>query len=327
MKRTIWQQLKKPLMVMAPLADVTDAAFRPIINKYGKPDLLYTEFVSADGLCSGAGRPKLMRELSYTPAEHPIIGQIFGSKPENIKTAAALLRELGFDGIDINMGCPDEGIEKQKAGAALIKNPELAKEIIAAAKEGAGELPVSVKTRIGYNEVQIEKWTAALLESKPAAITFHLRTRKEMSKVAAHWELIRVPVEMAKGTGTLILGNGDVRDLEEARAKAQEYGIDGVMLGRAIFGNPWLFSGRTGISMKERLSVMVEHAKLFQDLFCAGETNTRLFQGHTKNFQIMRKHMKAYCTGFEGAVELRAALMEVHSAQEVEALVAPWYAK
>src|SRR3989338_3805635 len=196
----IWQKLKKPLMVLAPMADVTDAAFRQIINKYGKPDLFYTEFVSADGLCSEAGRPKLLRDLYFTPAEHPIIGQIFGGKPENIFQAAKLIKELGFDGLDINMGCPDRGIEKQGGGASLMKHPSLAQEIIAAAKQGAGPLPVSIKTRIGYNAIEIEDWTRVLLEAKPAAITFHLRTRKEMSKVAAHWDEIKIPVAMAKGS-------------------------------------------------------------------------------------------------------------------------------
>jgi len=307
-------------MVLAPMADVTDAAYRQIIARYGHPDVMYTEFVSADGLCSVHGRPKLMRELSYTSSEHPIIGQIFGGQPKNIFQAAKLIASLGFDGVDINMGCPDRGVEKQKAGAALIKDPALAKEVIAAAKEGAGDLPVSIKTRIGYKQIEIEKWTAHLLETKPAAITFHLRTREEMSKVPAHWELMPIPVGMARGSGTLILGNGDVESLEDGRAKAEKYGADGVMFGRAIFGNPWFFSG-TVPSLEERLRVMVEHARLFEDLFCKTETNARLFHGHIKSFGVMKKHFKAYAAGFPGALELRAKLMETKNADEVQHIV------
>ncbi len=323
-------------MVLAPMADVTDAAFRQIINRYGKPDLFYTEFVSADGLCSEAGRPKLLRDLYFTPAEHPIIGQIFGGKPENIFQAAKLIKELGFDGVDINMGCPDRGIEKQGGGASLIKNPTLAQEIIAAAKQGVGDLPVSIKTRIGYNTIEIETWTRALLEAKPAAIIFHLRTRKEMSKVAAHWDAIKIPVTLAKGSGTLILGNGDVKDIAEAHAKAAQYHLDGIMLGRAIFGNPWLFTpppkslvwGFTP-SLQERLRVMVKHTKLFEELFGGGKPITPTLPrkgggsscGHTKSFAIMKKHFKAYVAGFDGASALRAKLMETSTSEEVEALV------
>src|SRR3989339_2233103 len=170
---------KKPIMCLAPMADVTDAAFRRMFVKYGRPDVFWTEFVSADGLCS-AGKNNLLIDLKYSERERPIVAQIFGATPQNFYQAAKLLKKLGFDGIDINMGCPDKSVEKQGAGAALIKNPKLAQEIILATKEGSGGLPVSVKTRIGYNINIIEEWTEALLRAKPAAITFHLRTRKEM---------------------------------------------------------------------------------------------------------------------------------------------------
>lgn len=323
----IWQELRKkgPIMVLAPMADVTDAAFRQIINKYGKPDLFYTEFVSADGLCNEIGRKKLMRELYFTPAEQPIIAQLFSSKPEKMEQAAKLVAELGFAGIDINMGCPDKTIEKQGCGSAMIKNPKLAQEIIAAAKRGVAaagsDVPVSVKTRVGYNKVEIETWAKALLEAEPASITFHLRTRKEMSKVPANWDLITIARDMAKGTGVLILGNGDVKDLADAREKAEKYNIDGVMIGRGIFGNPWLFSERIP-SIEEKLKVAIEHTKLFEDLFRLGETNDKLFGGHTKSFAIMKKHFKAYINGFDNAHELRLKLMEAENASEVEKLVA-----
>ncbi len=325
MADNIWHSLKKPIFVLAPMADVTDAAFRQIIAKYSRrtdgsagptgPDIFYTEFVSADGLIHPTAGAKLRRELYFTPAEQPIVAQLFTSKPDKMRAAAAIVADLGFAGVDINMGCPDKGIEKQGCGADLIKNPNLAKELIAAATEGAGGLPVSVKTRLGYNKVELEQWVPALLEAKPTAITFHLRTRKEMSKVAAHWELANIPVDMARGSGTLILANGDIKDLTEARAKCAQYGLDGAMLGRAIYGNPWLFS-EIKPSVKEKIEVLIEHIELFADLFGSSATNTRLFGGHTKSFSLMKKHFKAYVEGFAGASDLRATLMLVETADE-----------
>ncbi|MFA6520308.1 MAG: tRNA-dihydrouridine synthase [Candidatus Paceibacterota bacterium] len=303
-----WGKLQKPVFVLAPMADVTDCAFRQIINKYGKPDVFWTEFVSADGLSHPQAREKLLIDLKYAGNEHPIIAQIFGGKPENIKEASKLCKELGFDGIDINMGCPDKSVEKQSAGAACIKDPHLAKEIIKAAKEGGGGLPVSVKTRIGYNKNEIETWIRELLSLDLAVLTVHLRTRKEMSDVPAHWDLMKRIVEIRDevSPNTLIFGNGDVVDLEDAKRKVEETGCDGVMLGRAIFGNPWLFSGRIP-SLKEKLQVMVEHTKLFEELL-----------GEYKNFAIMKKHYKAYVNGFDGAKELRMKLMEAEDASQVE---------
>jgi len=310
---TFWNNLKKPIMVLAPLADVTDPAFRRIIAKYGKPDVMWTEFVSADGLFLG-GYEHLIQDLAFTEAERPIVAQFFTSKPEMMKKAAELARELGFDGIDINMGCPDKSVEKQGAGAASIKNPKLAQEIILAAKQGAGNLPVSVKTRIGYNKNELETWLPALLETNPAVITIHARTRKEMSNVPARWEHIRRAVEIRNelGSQTLIFGNGDVTDIKDARKKVLETKCDGVMLGRAIFGNPWLFNKQVSrgiLDTKEVLKVLVEHTKLFSELL------------PHKSFAIMKKHFKAYVTGWDGAKELRMKLMETQNAGEVEGIV------
>ncbi len=291
------------------MADVTDAAFRRIIAKYGKPHLMYTEFVSADGLCS-PGRKNLMHDLLFTEAEHPIVAQFFTSKPEHMEEVARLASELGFNGVDINMGCPAEAIEKQGAGAALIKNPALAQELIAAAKQGAGNLPVSLKTRLGFNKNELDRWLPALLHAKPVTIILHARTRKEMSKVPAHWDEVKRAVEMAKGSDVLIVGNGDVVDLNDARAKAQETGCDGIMLGRAIFGNPWLFAERTEIPIEEKLTVLIEHTKLFEELF-----------HDIKSFALMKKHFKAYVSGFDGAKDLRVKLMEAENVSEVEATV------
>ncbi len=311
-----WENLRKPFFVMAPLADVTDCAFRQMIAKYsrhgedgGGPDVFWTEFVSADGLCS-EGREVLLRDFAFTDREHPIVAQIFSSNPDNMFKTAQLIASLGFDGIDINMGCPDKSIEKQGAGAAHIKDIRLAQEVIRATMAGAPHLPVSVKTRIGYNKENLKEWIGAILETKPAVITVHARTRKDLSLVPARWEEVARAVKLAKGTGTLIIGNGDVRDLSDAHEKALATGASGVMLGRAIFGNPWLFdSARTGyvIPLKEKFEVMIEHTHLFEKLL-----------GDIKNFAIMKKHYKAYVNGFDGAKELRVELMECKDADEVE---------
>ena len=249
---SFWNRLHKPFFVMAPMADVTDPAFRALVAKFGKPDITWTEFLSADGLyhtreiqkMKDAENP-LMRDLQFSEAERPIVMQIFSSKPEMITYATKLAAELGFDGVDINMGCPDTSIERQGCGAALIQNPQLAQELIRAA-QAASDLPVSVKTRVGYKSESLDEWLPALLETKPAAITLHLRTRKEMSLVPANWELMKKAVALRDrlSPGTLLIGNGDVKDLEDARAKVAAAGCDGAMLGRAIFGNPWVFAGR-----------------------------------------------------------------------------------
>jgi tRNA-dihydrouridine synthase len=227
---------------------------------------------------------------------------------------AGLAQELGFDGIDINMGCPDRSIEKQGAGAGLIKNPKLAKELIASARKGGGGLPISVKTRIGYNRDELDDWLPMLLSAGPAAVVLHARTRKEMSKVPAHWDVVARAVSIRDGAGidTLILGNGDVSTVEDARQRAQETGADGVMIGRGIFGTPWLFSEDSAwkeISVQKRCEILLEHSKLFEELL------------PNKNFSIMKKHYKAYLTGFDGASELRGRLMEAGSAKEVESVL------
>ena len=321
-----WEKLPKPFFVLAPLANVTDAAFRRVIAKYSKPygpAVFYTEFVSADGLCKAGqeGRAKLMRDLVFSNAERPIVAQFFTSTPEHMEKAAALAQELGFDGVDINMGCPDKTIEKQNAGAKLMLNSALAVQIIEAAKRGAPGLPVSVKTRLGYNKDILDEWLPALLAAKPAAITLHARTRKEMSKVPARWERVKRAVEIRNelGSKTLIVGNGDLKDLEDAGQKIKETGADGAMLGRAVFGNPWLFSNSyelRNMTVEKRLIILVEHTKLFEELL-----------GDIKSFAIMKKHFKAYCEGFPGAKELRIQLMETKTAAEVERLVEEYILK
>lgn len=309
-----WSKLKKPFFVLAPMADVTDVAFRRVIAKYGRPDVMWTEFVSADGLIRATeeGKKKLMKDLEYDESERPIVAQLFSSNPEYMEQACKLVAELSFDGIDINMGCPDKGIEKQGCGSAMIKNPEKAKEIILAAKRGAPNLPISVKTRIGYNKNELETWLPKLLEAEPAVVTIHCRTRKEMSKVPARWEHVKRAVEIRDElkSETLIIGNGDLKDVVDAKAKCEETGADGAMLGRAIFGNPWLFSAEVPESVEEILKVLVEHTFLFEELL-----------GGVKSFALMKKHYKVYVTGFDGAHELRAKLMEAENATQVKDIV------
>lgn len=297
------------------MADVTDVAFRELFARHGPPDVFWTEFVSVDGLVSPIGREKLAIDLAKTPQQRPIVAQIFGSTPEHFHQIAGYLRELGFDGIDINMGCPEKSINrKQCAGAELINHPALAQEIILATTEGSGGLPVSVKTRSGYRQDDLEHWLPTLLATHPAAITIHARTKKDMSKVPARWELIAQAVELARGSGTLIIGNGDVTSLADGQQKAAESGADGVMVGRGVFGNPWFFQptvDRDALPVAERLAVLVEHARLYEQ-----------WLGPHKPFDLMKKHFKAYVHGWPGAAELRAELMQTRTADEVAAVVA-----
>lgn len=322
MQRNFWNALPRPFLVLAPMADGTDPAFRRIIAAHGKPDVMFTEFVSCDGLCSERGRPKLLRDLSYTEGERPIVAQIFSSRPENVLRCAALIRELGFDGIDLNMGCPDRSIEKQGAGAALIKDPGRARAVIAAAREGGGGLPVSVKTRLGYNANALSTWLPELLAERPAAITLHLRTRKEMSKVPARWDEARRAVDMARGSGVLIIGNGDVKTREEATARAAETGVDGVMVGRAWFGNPWFGSSNAAVSDEARIAVMREHLRSYVEYFGPSERNTREFFGHMKHFAVLKKHLNAYLKGVSSLASLREALMRADSPEDAEQTLA-----
>lgn len=346
-----WEKMKKPILCLAPMADVTDAAFRYIIAKYSKGTLVprsfsevgyvtYTEFVSADGLVLAPeeGKKKLLKDLEYSEIERPIVAQFFTSKPEMMEKAAALAVELGFDGIDINMGCPDKSIDKQNAGVALMKNPKLAREIIVAAKQGVSRgalakwgdvnkaIPVSVKTRLGYSKDELEEWLPELLAENPTAIIIHARTRKEMSKVPARWERIKRAVEIRDKVSktvfdtppTLIIGNGDVESVEDAIKKCEESGADGAMLGRAIFGNPFLFSSHTP-TIEEKLKVLIEHTKLFEQKF-----------KDIKSFAIMKKHFKEYLRDdnvttslkLRGASrDLRFKLMRAENAKEVEEII------
>ena len=318
MPLAFWQQLKKPIIAMAPMANVTDAAFRRMVAECGKPDVFWTEFVSVEGLLS-KGKEHLLADFWFGENEHPIVAQIFGAKPEQFEEVGAMIRELGFDGVDINMGCPDRDVEKQGAGAGMIKTPDLAQRVIEALKKGAKELPVSVKTRIGYNKNEIAEWIPALLETNLAALAVHLRTRKEMSDVPAHWELAAdiVALRDRYAPDMLLLGNGDVATLEEAHARTKESGMDGVMIGRGMFGNPWFFSGRTP-DLTERLTRLIQHTECFETMY---HSNVSRVEGRLKNFDVMKRHFKAYINDFDHAKELRVHLMETENAAEVRKII------
>ena len=316
------------------MADVTDMAFRQIICETGKPDVLFTEFVSCDGLCSEKGRPKLMPHLKFGENERPIVAQFFGANPENFYKCAQLAVELGFDGIDINMGCPAGKVVKHDSGAGLILNPELAKEIIRETKRGAGGLPVSVKTRIGYNKIVTEEWISHLIEAEPAAMIIHGRTQKEMSKVPAHWDEIGKAAVLCHKAGIPIVGNGDVASHREGVEKAKQYGLDpersregsqrasasyggdGIMVGRAIFSNPWFFDPSIDPAAKtltEKVELLKKHLELFIELW----GNPSASSGQAKNFDVMKKFFKVYISGFEGAKELRTKLMTAKNVEQV----------
>ena len=341
---TFWDHLPRPFFVLAPMANVTDSVFRKLFATYGKPDVTWTEFVSADGLIS-PGRERLLVDLDYSKSERPIVAQLFTGHPEAMKKAAALAKELKFDGVDINMGCPDRAVEKQGGGANLIKNPETALKVLEAARQGwtsesapqrhqkvtsspnatslqLENLPISIKTRLGYNSVDLD-WIHLLLEQRLPVLTVHLRTRKEMSEVPAHWELMPEIVKLRNeiSPSTLIIGNGDVESLQDARAKAKKYGCDGIMIGRGIFGKPWFFADhKKEKTPEERLKILLEHTKAFEKAYC-GLSGIKPGKKRLKSFAVMKKHFKAYVNGWDNAKELRAKLMETNSYKEVKEII------
>lgn len=323
---------------------VTDAPYRLITARYGHPALTVTEFTSVEGIRAGATR--LLDDFLYDPLERPVVAQLFGADPEAFFLAAVVASALGFDGIDINMGCPAKNVTSHGAGAALILDPERASHIIERAKAGAkawtdgitleeagvtesllpeinlrrhrlgiaderpSARPVSVKTRMGYHQPVVETWISHLLESKPAAISLHGRTLKQLYTGDADWESIGKAATLVRQTPTLILGNGDISSLADAHEKISIYGVDGVLIGRASQGNPWVFTGENA-SLTQRLQVALEHARLFDAAFPPAA------------FVRMRKHLLDYVKGFEGAKELRTSLMRVNGLAEVEALLLP----
>lgn len=291
--------------------DVTDTAFRRLIAETAPPDLYFTEFASVDGLQS-PGRSNVMQKLKFTDTEQPLIAQVWGLKPENYLKSAQEIAKMGFAGIDINMGCPTPVVTRKGACSALINNRELAAEIIAATKEGAGELPVSVKTRIGFKTKVTEDWCGFLLEQDIDALTVHGRTTKEMSRVPNNWDEIGKVVTLRKTLAkeTIIIGNGDVMNKQQGRELAAEYGLDGIMIGRGIFRDPFVFDHDTNNDKNRRIKLFDRHIDLFIESW-----------GAQKNPSTLKKFAKMYIQGFEGASAIRAEIMSMTTLTEMKAMI------
>jgi tRNA-dihydrouridine synthase len=297
------------------MEDVTDVVFREIIAITARPDVFFTEFTSIDALNS-RGAERVKKKLHFTPMQRPIVAQIWGTKPENFKTSAALIQEMGFDGIDINMGCPDKNVVKCGSGAALINNTELVKEIVGAVREGAPNIPLSIKTRIATDHSLSDNWFNFLLEMQIDALTIHGRDAPSLSKVPTNWDEIGFAVKLKnemKGE-TIIIGNGGIRKNEEISEKHKLYGVDGVMVGTGIFSNPWIFDGSRKIeevSVNERTALLLKHTHLFEETW-----------GKSKNFEILKKFFKIYIKEFKGADELRQELMATRKYEQVYQVIA-----
>ncbi len=364
---SFWSTLPRPIFGLAPMDGVTDAAFRRVVASQGRPDVTFTEFTNVSEICRGPDH--LLSSLIYSESERPIVAQLYGKDPEQFYRAAHVVCELGFDGLDINMGCPSKNVAASGSGAALIKTPDLAHAIVRAAKQGLADwaggqaietqgfkssrvefiqtlnrsrsgtpivprrlLPLSIKTRLGFDCVVIERWVDHLLETAPAAITVHGRTLQQMYRGAADWSAIAEAARLGRGTEALILGNGDLNCLVEAVRRIVETEVQGVLVGRGTLGAPWFFRqkeqarrafkeqmdvsalSRTAweppISLRQRMNVMVDHARQYQAL--AG----------LERFRSIRKHLGWYCTGFPYAAAMRSRMFQVTSAQEVEQVVA-----
>jgi tRNA-dihydrouridine synthase len=359
---SFWHNIPKPIIGLSPMDGVTDASFRLMVAKHGGPDITVTEFVNVDALIHAPHT--LLRDFSYAEIERPIIAQIYGHHPALFYHAAHVVCEMGFDGLDINMGCPAKNVAAAGSGAALIRTPDLARAIIKAARQGiqdwcAGQtlgdlklsanliegvkisnehhsrasapierrpIPLSIKTRIGYDEIVVEEWIQTLLAEKPAAIAIHGRTLKQGYKGDADWDAIARAVDVAKSSDVLILGNGDLRDMSDVYRRVLQSGVAGVLLGRAAQGNPWIFRAKDSlkrallcgdarpmpshpIDLDERFRVIVEHAQHFE-----AYVQVRTFVG-------MRKHLIWYCRDFHGAAELRTKMARVNNvAQVIECL-------
>jgi len=314
-----WQKITGPIIALAPMEDVTDTVFREVIRSVSDADalnVLFTEFTSTDGLCHEIGRENVSSRLVVSDSEREwldrtntkLVAQIWGSDPDKFRQSAELISAMGqFDGIDINMGCPVKKVVKNKSCSALINYPELAREIIIATKEGT-HLPVSVKTRIGFNAVITEKWIGNLLDEHPAAITIHGRTQKMLSTGNAMWDEIGKAVQLRneRNSDTLILGNGDVDSYSKAIQHIGEFGVDGVMVGTGVFKNPWMFNkSQSEISMEMRIALLTKHITLYDKTW-----------RKTQNFNVLKRFFKIYLNGFDGAAHWRDKLMHTKSCDE-----------
>lgn len=297
-----WQKLPKPFLALAPMDDVTDLSFREMLTVLPRPDVFFTEFTNADGLIYNQ-TGVVAKKLGFTEKQRPIVAQIWGTNLINLEAAAKMIQDLGFDGIDINMGCPKRTVVKKGAGAGLITNPSFAVEIIESVKRGAPNLPISVKTRLGAN-------FEALLKTKLAALIIHGRTTAQKSKGKANWDEIGKVVLLRDkiAPDTIIVGNGDILNYKQALEMREKYNVDGVMIGRGIFKNPFAFSKTSfdkKLSKQERIDMVIAHMEIFLQTW-----------GEKKDFNILKKFFKMYIKGFLGANQLRQKLMESKNSEE-----------
>lgn len=306
----IWQELEKPFLILAPMEGVTDVVFRQVVAHAGRPDLFFTEFTNVSSYASEKGRANALERLQIAPTDPPIIAQIWGKEPEHFAMTAGALEGLGFSGVDLNFGCPDKNVNRAGGGAAMIKTPELAVECYRNATRSTN-LPVSVKTRLGWSQVEEYKtWLPVVLSEHPAALTVHLRTKKEMSKVPAHFELIleivKLRAEISPETRLII--NGDIKDRQMAlELYAEHPEVDGFMIGRGVFQNPYCFTDHLA-TREELVELLKLHLTLYQKY-------------EMKSYEPLKHFFKIYINNFAGASEIRARLMETHSIEEAWAVI------
>lgn len=313
MKENFWNELPRPFFILAPMEDVTDVAFRHVVSEAGRPDVFFTEFTNTVSYCHPEGKDSVRGRLTFTEDEQPLVAHIWGDQPEHFRQMSIGMAEEGFSGIDINMGCPVPNVAGKGKGSGLIQRPEVAAELIQAAK--AGGLPVSVKTRLGYTHVdEYRDWLTHVLQQDIANLSIHLRTRKEMSKGNAHWDMIadikKLRDEVAPDT--LLTINGDIPDRATGLKLVEEYGVDGVMIGRGVFTNPYAFEKEPKEhTAKESLNLFRLHLDLFEKHFANEE----------RSFKPLRRFFKIYVRGIRGASDLRAQLMETQSIDEARTLL------
>lgn len=319
MTTNLWAELPKPFFILAPMEDVTDVVFRHVVQAAGAPDVFFTEFTNSDSYCHPEGRDSVRGRLVFTEDEQPMVAHIWGDKPEYFREMSIGLAEMGFKGIDLNMGCPVPNVAGRGKGSGLILRPEVAAELIQAAK--AGGLPVSVKTRLGYTELgEMEAWLTHVLQQDIANLSIHLRTRKEMSKVDAHWELIPEVVALRDRIApqTKLTINGDIPDRTKGLELAEKYGVDGIMIGRGIFKNPYAFEKEPKEHTSEELLGLLQLQLDLQDYYA--KMVPRSIAG-------LHRFFKIYVKGFPGASDLRAKLMNTKSTDEVRQLLAEFAEK
>ncbi len=313
MKENFWSELPRPFFILAPMEDVTDIVFRHVVSEAARPDVFFTEFTNTESFCHPEGIHSVRGRLTFSEDEQPMVAHIWGDKPDQFRETSIQLAKMGFKGIDLNMGCPVANVAKKGKGSSLILRPDVAAEIIQATK--AGGLPVSVKTRLGYYEIDEWKdWLKHVFEQDIANLSIHLRTRKEMSKVDAHWELIEAIKNLRDeiAPNTLLTINGDIPDRKTGLELAEKYGIDGVMIGRGIFHNPFAFEKEPREhTSKELLDLLRLHLSLFN----------KYEKDEIRQFKSLRRFFKIYVRGIRGASELRHQLMNTQSIAEARALL------